>query len=87
MSLLEKFVDSTKIFRPATVQEFLALQVARKVGDPDGFRWYVHALSGMAQADVLMALKRASLPQSSSDGHAERFRKALKNSTNFPSHE
>jgi hypothetical protein len=88
MSLLEKFARTTEPFRPATVQEFLALQVARILDDAQSFRWYVHALSGTPQADLLLALRKAfhreSDPKSS---RAVLFRDELKNlSNNFQLH-
>lgn len=87
MPLLEKFIESDRPFRPSTAQEFLALQIARQLSDLQGFRWYVHALSGMAQADVLLALRRAFHAEATPANRALRFRKELKNlSTNFQSH-
>ena len=88
MSLLEKFADIRGPFRPSTVPEFLALHIARKLDDAESFRWYVHALSGIPQADLLLALKKAFHrepgPQSS---RAAIFREELKNlSNNFQSH-
>jgi hypothetical protein len=87
MPLLDKFAEPNRQFQPSTVQQFLALQVARTLKDLQGFQWYVHALSAMAQADVLLALRRASHAESTPENRALRFRKELKNlSTNFQSH-
>jgi hypothetical protein len=87
MSLLEKFAGTTEPFRPATVQEFLALQVARKLDDVQSFRWYVHALSGTPQADILLALRKAFHHESGPENRENLFREELKNlSNNFQSH-
>jgi hypothetical protein len=86
MPVLDKFAEATRQFRPSTVQEFLALQVANKLSDLQGFRSYVHTLSGMPQSDVLLALRRASHAEAAPENRAQRFRKELKNlSTNFQS--
>jgi len=80
MSLLEKFAGITEPFRPSTVQEFLALQVARKLDDAESFRWYVHALSGTPQADLLLALRKAFHRESGLESsRAVLFREELKN--------
>ena len=87
MSLFEKFAGTIEPFRPSTVQEFLALQVARKLDDAESFRWYVHALSGTPQADVLLALRKAFHREFDPDGsRASLFREEVKNlSNNFQS--
>jgi hypothetical protein len=69
------------------VQEFFALQIARQLSDLQGFRWYVHSLSGMAQADLLLLLRRTFQQNPQLDNPAECFRRELKElSTNFHSH-
>jgi hypothetical protein len=88
MSLLEKFAGITESFRPSTIQEFLALQIARKLDDAESFRWYVHALAGTPQADLLLALRKAFHRESSPESsRAVPFREELKNlSNNFQPH-
>lgn len=87
MSLLEKFARITEPFRPSTIQEFLALQIARKLNDAESFRWYVHALAGTPQADLLLALRKAFHRESGPTNRANLFREELKNlSNNFQSH-
>ena len=88
MSLLEQFGGPIGSFRPSTVQEFISLQVARKLDDAGSFRWYVHTLSGMPQADLLLALNKTfhSEPGPKST-RADLFRQELNNlSTNIQSH-
>jgi hypothetical protein len=88
MSLLEKFAGITEPFRPSMIQEFLALQIARKLNDAESFRWYVHALAGTPQADLLLALRKAFHRESDPrSGRAVLFRDELKNlSNNFQLH-
>jgi hypothetical protein len=87
MPLLDKFAEPSRPFRPSTVQEFLALQIARQLNDLENFKWYIHSLSGLARSDVLLVLKKAFRAESTPENRALRFRQELKNlSANYHSH-
>jgi hypothetical protein len=87
MPLLDKFAEPNRPFRPSTVQEFLALQIARQLSDLQNFKWYIHSLAGMARSDVLLALEKAFRAESTPENRALRFRKELTNlSANYQSH-
>lgn len=58
MTILEQVARPSVAFRPKTVREFLALQLARKLGDAENASKYVHALGLCSEELVLRSYHR-----------------------------
>jgi len=76
MTILD-LIAQKRIFLPSTAEEFIALQIARKLRDLDNADWYRHIASRHGIPSVLRAYRQAIRVQP--DERTLRFRACLKN--------
>lgn len=77
--ILGRFAQSESHFRPQTVSEFIALQLARKLDDTSRVRHYVGLMERHAQPFISRAFANAR--QRPEDPIADRFHRELQQLT------
>ena len=80
-SILDRFVDAQRPFIATSPQEYLALQIARKLSDVEHVKEYVVVLEHFPQETVVHAFRRA---QARGNGHHEGFLAAFRELTLQP---
>ena len=76
-NILDAVARTRREFRPETVQEFFALQLARKLNDISSVRSYVEFCGRYSEDDLLTVYRRAQ-ENSSGMSMADRFRFELR---------
>lgn len=57
--ILDSVLATAKAFRPQSVREYTALQLAKKLGDPESVRRYVALIDHNEMTLIVEALRRA----------------------------
>ena len=71
--ILRRMADSFAGFCPRDCDEFFALQLARKLGDPAGIAYYVRLANVLPQHLLIVAFRR-TVKKSRRHGLADRFK-------------
>jgi hypothetical protein len=58
-SILDRFLDAQRPFNASTPQEFLALQIARKLSDMEHVKEYATLLEHFEQDKIIRAFQKA----------------------------
>lgn len=71
--ILDQLARQANVFRPKSVREVFALQLARKLDDAGGVRRYVLLVDQHPQEIILQAYRRAVCSPSNDGSPASRF--------------
>jgi hypothetical protein len=74
--ILDRVATSSNGFRPATVREYFALQLAEKLFDIQRLRMYVNLTDRHSEETLLQAFRKSA--EDGSDAKAQRFHEELK---------
>jgi hypothetical protein len=77
-NILDRTSSSPKGFRPRTVEEFFALQLARKLADTENLRYYQTLVEQYPRELILQAYRRAEKKRGNATDLCDRFRVELK---------
>jgi len=76
-SILDSMMTKPRSFSPQNVSEYIALQLARKLGDPESAPIYVSLLDRYSMPVILAALERAEAGGLSAGKVVEMFERSL----------
>jgi hypothetical protein len=85
--ILDRVARTTSHFRPHTVTEFFALQLARKLGDLERLQTYVILVERHSEDTLLQAFKRAVNHHHKGLRLSERFQAELERLSHKEDHE
>jgi hypothetical protein len=76
-SILDSMMTKPRSFSPQNVSEYIALQLARKLGDPENAAIYVTLLDRYSMPVILAALESAAAADFSAGKIVEMFERSL----------
>lgn len=76
-SILDSMMTKPRSFSPQSVSEYIALQLARKLGDPEKAAVYVSLLDRYSMPVILASLESAQAGGFSGDKLVEMFERSL----------